>query len=135
MKKIYILLVAFVAVGILVFLFIPPKKTEYSEFKIIDYQLEGKTRRLLVADTRDKRERGLMNYRELNGVDGMIFVFPQKETQDFWNEGTYLHLTLYWLDNDRVIGKSDLPSIEKTKEPIIVSSPGRVDKVVEIVTR
>jgi uncharacterized membrane protein (UPF0127 family) len=133
MKKSYALFVIILLLGVFLFFFSQKKKSDYSEFKIITYQLEGKSRQLLVADTKEKWERGLMNYRNLPSVDGMIFLFPQKEYRSFWNQGTYLTLDLYWLNDSQVVGKSSLPSIEKTHKPIIVNSPREVNTVVELV--
>jgi len=70
---------------------------------------------------------------ELKGADGMIFIFPEKDFRSFWNENTYLDLDVYWIDGDKVVGKSYLPSIEKSKEIVTIDSSGSVDKVVEIV--
>lgn len=67
------------------------------------------------------------------GADGMIFIFPNKQFQSFWNENTYLDLDVYWLKDDKVIGKSHLPPITKTKDVVTINSPGAVDKVVEII--
>ena len=63
----------------------------------------------------------------------MIFIFPDKEFRNFWNQNTYLDLDVYWLDDDKVTGKDYLPSILKSKETITISSPKEVNKVVEIV--
>lgn len=87
--------------------------------------------RLLVADTPEKQERGLMGYRALKGFDGMVFVYKGRAVRHFWNKNTYLELDLYWLDGKRVIGKSHLPSVESSGL-VIVSSPGPVDRVVEL---
>src|SRR3989344_5596943 len=73
----------------------------------------------------------VMDYRQLDGVDGMIFIFPQAELRTFWNKNTYLDLQIYWLRNHQIIGQSFLPSIERSKEYIYVRSPGPVDTVIE----
>ena len=36
----------------------------------------------------------------------MIFIFPDKERQTFWNKNTYLDLDIYWMNDDKVVGKS-----------------------------
>jgi uncharacterized membrane protein (UPF0127 family) len=77
--------------------------------------------------------RGLMNVKKPVDFDGMIFLFPEKNYRTFWNKNTYLDLDVYWLDNEEVVGKDNLPSIEKTKEIFTISSPKPVDRVVEIV--
>lgn len=87
--------------------------------------------RLLVANTPEKHEKGLMGYRSLQGFDGMLFVYKDRAVRYFWNKNTYLELDLYWLDGRRVIGRSYLPSVESAGL-VIVSSPGPVDRVVEL---
>lgn len=108
------------------------REYRYKEFSKITYNLQGKNLRLLVADNSAKWERGLMYYRSLDGVDGMIFIFPQKQVQYFWNKNTLMNLNLYWINGDKVVGKSFLPSIEKSKDIVTVKSPEPADKVIEI---
>ncbi len=100
---------------------------------VINFNLNGKTYRLLVADEPEEWERGLMYYKKPVNFDGMIFVFPNKAVRTFWNKNTYLDLEVYWLDGDRVVGKTFLPSIERSGKIVTVSSPRAVDKVVEII--
>lgn len=103
----------------------------------LSYNLNGKTYRLMTAKNSSEFQKGLMYYRskkELNGADGMIFIFPDKDYRSFWNENTYLDLDVYWIDGERVAGKDFLPSIEKSKEVVVIESKEKVDKVIEIVT-
>lgn len=100
--------------------------------RVIKYKLEGKEYELLVADNSKEWEEGLMFVREAK-YDGMIFLFPDKKQRFFWNKNTYLDLNIYWLDDDKVVGKDKLPSIEKSKEIIKVFSPSPVNKVIEVV--
>ena len=126
----YIFLVA--VSFLLLFLFFYFKKSQ----RLISYSLEGKTYKLLIAKTPLKHQKGLMFYRskkELKGADGMIFIFSNKNYRTFWNKNTFLDLNVYWIDGDRIVGKDFLPSIEKTKEILIINSPKPVNKVVEIV--
>lgn len=101
--------------------------------KAIGYRLENKHYCLLVADSQDERSKGLMFYKKPVDFEGMIFIFPDKAVKTFWNENTYLDLDVYWLDGDKVVGKSELPSIEKSGRIITVSSEREIDKVVEII--
>lgn len=117
---------------IIVYLQFNSVQNEYQNYQIIIYQLQDKKYRLLVADRPDKWEKGLMYYKKLNGVDGMVFIFPDEKNRNFWNKNTYLDLTLYWIDKGEVTGKSSLPSIEKTQNIMTVSSPGKADTVVEL---
>jgi len=127
-RYIFLLVVSF----LLLFLFFYFKKSQ----KLISYSLEGKTYKLLPAKTPLEHQKGLMFYRskkELKGADGMIFIFSNKNYRTFWNKNTFLDLDVYWIDGDRIVGKDFLPSIEKTKEILIINSPKPVNKVVEIV--
>ena len=134
MKKIILVLVfgTFILTGIIFLNKNRLDQNRYKEFARINYKLENKNLKLLVADTPEKWQRGLMYFRKLEGVDGMIFIFPEKELRTFWNKNTFMNLDLYWLDDDRIVGKSFLPSIEKSKEIITVSSPKEVNKVIEL---
>ena len=138
-KKIFILILILLLgmAGILVSFFLNKQISgfdNYANFEKINYNLEGKNLQLLKADTSEKWTKGVMYFRKLEGVDGMIFIFPDKQKRTFWNKNTYLDLDLYWIEGEKVVGKSSLPSIEKSKEIVIVESPKAVDKVIELQT-
>jgi len=101
--------------------------------KIIYFNLNGKKYRLLVADKEKEWERGLMFHRHLGNADGMVFIFPSKEYRTFWNKNTYLNLNIFWLDDEKVVGEDILPSIDRSKKIVVVHSPKKVNKVVEVV--
>lgn len=101
--------------------------------KTILYKLNGKNYRFFVAKNEKEWEKGLMYYRTLNKADGMIFIFPDKEYRSFWNKNTYLSLDIFWLNDNNVVGKDYLPSIEESKKIMIINSPKPVDKVIELV--
>lgn len=96
--------------------------------------LEGKTYTLVVAETPEHWEQGLMYVRKpVRGFDGMVFYFPEEQRLNFWNKNTFVDLTLYWLKNGEVVGTSELPSIEKSNGIVSVGSLEAVDTVVEII--
>lgn len=100
------------------------------------YLINNKNYCLLTANNQGEWERGLMFYKskqELKSVDGMIFVFPDKQMRSFWNKDTYLDLDLYWMNDEKVVGKSFLPSILKSKETVTIKSSEKVNKVVELI--
>ena len=110
----------------------PAVENRFKNYRIINYKLLTTNYRLLVADNPEKWELGLMNVSKLEGVDGMIFLFPKREYKTFWNKNTIIVLDIYWIDGEKVIGKSYLPSIKKSREIVTVHSPQEVDKVIEI---
>lgn len=103
-------------------------------YRTKEMTIEGKTYRLVIADTPERWEQGLMYVRKpTRTFDGMVFIFPEPEPLTFWNQNTYEDLMLYWMNNGEVVGKSELPSIEKSKEIVTVKSPRPADTVVEII--
>lgn len=46
---------------------------------------------------------------------------------------SYSNLDIYWLDDEKIVGKDFLPSIEKSKKVITKTSPAPVNKVIEII--
>jgi len=44
-----------------------------------------------------------------------------------------MNFDLYWMNGDKVVGKSYLPSILKSKKIVVVKSTREADRVVEII--
>lgn len=131
MKKFFFVLILVFFFVLLIYI---PKKIRKDNF--FPYYLNGKKYRLLVADEPGEWERGLMNYRkreDLGGVDGMIFIFPNKDYRTFWNKNTYLDLKVYWIEDKEVVGQDFLPSINQSKDLVYIHSPVKVNKVIELV--
>jgi uncharacterized membrane protein (UPF0127 family) len=120
-------------IGVVYYFMLDHKSQNWSGYKSMNYNLNGKDLHLLVADTQPKQEKGLMYVKKLDGYDGMIFIFTNKEYQTFWNQNTIADLDIYWINGDKVLQKDLLPSITKTKDPYTIQSPGVVDKVIEII--
>lgn len=95
--------------------------------------VEGKEVKVLVADTPEKRSKGLSGIKTLKGYDGMMFVFNPPQEVAFWNKETYLPLMLYWYRGDTLLGKDELPPVTQTVNVLRISSPDKVDRVVELV--
>ena len=107
-----------------------------NDYKTTNYQPSTNNYKLLIADTPEKREQGLMyikNKNDIGGLDGMMFIFPETDNKMFWNKNTVTDLDLFWINDDKVVGTSFLPSIEKSKQIVTVSSPGKINKVIEII--
>jgi len=112
----------------------PP--TDFSKYNVTSYMLHAANYKLLIADTSEKWERGLMYVKskeDIGGLDGMIFTFTDSQLRTFWNKNTLSHLTLYWIQNKEVVGISDLPSITETGTITTVSSPSPANAVIELI--
>ena len=132
MKKRLLFIFIGISFVIVIFYFLRPSQKSYKGFDATTYTIENKTYTLLVADNEAKWTRGLMNVeKKPEGIDGMIFLFPKKQHLSFWNMNTDLDLNLVWLDGEKKIGTSFLPSIKRSKDIVTVSSPRPADKVIE----
>ena len=129
MKK-FLFILFILAVITYLFVF---KKNNCANNQAKIYLINNKNYCLLTANNQQEWERGLMYYKKPVDFDGMIFIFPDKQVRSFWNKNTYLDLDLYWMDGDKVVNKSYLPSILKSKDTVVVKSSGEVNRVVEII--
>ena len=132
-KHILGILVAVMAITFVYLFFYDLETQPWKGYAVETRQLEGRTVRLLVADTNEKRTQGLMYVRKLHGYDGMIFKFPSPSELTFWNKNTFVPLDVYWLNGESVVGKTYLPPITETKEVFLISSPQKADTVIELV--
>ncbi len=114
----------------------------YSTFFLLKSQqptrsvtIENKTYKLLIADSAEEHSKGLMNVRKLSNADGMVFLFEDSQVRTFWNQNTLVDLDVYWMQDDEVVGKSFLPSIDQTKAPITIDSKVPVNRVVEVIRK
>ena len=129
MKKIITLILFIFALSI--YLLINNKQCSNKQAR--KYLINSKNYCLLTASNQEQWEKGLMFYKKPVNFDGMIFIFPNKETRSFWNKNTYLDLDLYWMNEDKIVGKSFLPSILKSENLVTISSEEEINRVVEIV--
>jgi len=139
LKSIWII-TSLIMIYFLIAIFLDPKINIYlnkrSSNTFSRYIVDGHMYHLLVARNPIQWTKGLMYYKnkdELNGADGMIFIFPNKEIKSFWNKNTFMDLDIYWMNGETVVGKSYLPSILKSGTIVTISSLVEVDRVVEIV--
>src|SRR3989339_924081 len=129
MKKI-IIPVIFIFI-LIIYLLINNKQCTNKQAK--KYFINNKNYCLLTASNQEQWERGLMFYKKPVDFDGMIFIFPDKQIRNFWNKNTYLDLDIYWSKDNKIVGKSFLLSILKSKTIVTVNSKEKVDRVVELI--
>lgn len=139
MWKIIIIIIILAALFIIDGIFFAKKfvaiDKRWKNYKVVKYTLNKKQYKFLVADTSEKWVKGLMDVRKLDNLDGMIFIFPTSEPHSFWNENTYVDLDIYWINKGSVVGTSFLPSIEKSRDHVVITSPQAVDTVIEFVKK
>jgi uncharacterized membrane protein (UPF0127 family) len=134
-KRLGLAIAITIVFGLFIFLSNRPQKGSVLSVNTVTYNLEGKQYRLLVAKTPEEHQKGLMYFRKLDNADGMIFLFDDKNYRTFWNKNTLMDLDVYWIDDDKVIGKDYLPSVEKSKNIVTISSPKLANKVIELINK
>ncbi len=110
-----------------------PLKKNWEGYESKTMIIEGEKYNLLVADTGDKQSLGLMDVTDIEPYDGMVFLFNDVSPKTFWNKNTLMDLKIFWMLDDTVVRKSDLPSITRSGEIVEVSSVDPVNIVVELV--
>ena len=102
-----------------------------SQYRNLTVTIDGYNISAFVADTDDKRSKGLSGVENMSGNQGMLFVFKYPSKQGFWMKEMMFPLDIIWLDsNNSVI------HIEKKLQPCTsvlfctVYSPSRDAKYV-----
>lgn len=73
--------------------------SQVSDYTFREITVNAKTYNTLVADTDLKRIAGLSGVASLpQGVDGMLFVFPEPGQYSIWMKDMLMSLDIYWLD-------------------------------------
>ncbi|ASQ90590.1 hypothetical protein CHL67_06335 [Prosthecochloris sp. GSB1] len=74
-----------------------------SKIKAIVY-LKGNRLDVEIADTPEKRKKGLMGRRLLGKNEGMLFAYDDSSIRHFWMKNTVIHLDIAFMDRHMVIG-------------------------------
>ena len=133
MLKIISIVIIIGVVGVVVFTAYVRETNPLSVYETKTLQIGEAKFEVLVADTEEKRTKGLMGVTELATDTGMLFVFPDASPRTFWNKNTLIPLDLIWINDGRVVGVSSLPSITQSGNQIIsLPSPDAADWVLEV---
>jgi len=130
-KKIIFIFFAILVVGI-IFIFErggdPIVERPYVEIK-------GEKIFVELADTEEKREKGLSGRDSIGENEGMLFLFPQKGGYGFWMKEMKFPIDIVWINTGKVmwIEKNVDPQIGVPDEKLrVYSFSGDVDTVLEI---
>ena len=63
-------------------------------------EINDKEYNVLVARTEEEKERGLMDVVELDSNEGMLFIYDQPQTLEFWMYETEIPLDIIFIDED-----------------------------------
>jgi uncharacterized membrane protein (UPF0127 family) len=70
-----------------------------------------------IADTDERRARGLMERESMGEKEGMLFIFPQVQPLSFYMKNTKISLDMLFIDENR-----NVINIAKLTEPFTLSS-------------
>ena len=64
---------------------------------------DGFTVKARVADTPEKKEKGLMFVKHLPENEGMLFISGEDELQQFWMKNTLINLDIVFINGDKTV--------------------------------
>jgi len=96
MKNFIIIFLIFVA--FLGFIFYNNTKHEQIQIKINGISINAE-----LADTPQKRFKGLMHRNDLKENEGMFFIFDHEGSHSFWMKNTLMNLDMIWLNSSKEI--------------------------------
>ena len=76
---------------------------QQGEVKLCIAKVNGKIINVEIADTRERRIKGLSGREELKEDSGMLFVFPDSDRRIFWMKDCLMDLDIAYIDNNRII--------------------------------
>ena len=111
--------------------------SEYN-FALVKIKDEDIVFEVEIADTKEKRERGLMFRSILDENKGMLFILPEKSFANIWMKNTILSLDILFISEDNIIVdlvKETFPLSEKIYTSkmlvkyILEINAGLIDKI------
>jgi len=101
MKRFLVIGVILLVLGIALLVFL---QQFYVGKKMANVTIGGRSFSLEVADTAIERSRGLQGRAELADGNGMLFIFSEPVSADFWMKDTLIPLDLIWIADGKVAG-------------------------------
>ncbi|MBI4708673.1 MAG: DUF192 domain-containing protein [Candidatus Portnoybacteria bacterium] len=87
-----------------------------------------------IADTAEKRKKGLSGRDPLTENEGMLFIFDESGIYGFWMKEMKFSLDLIWVDGDKIVDiTKDVPAPASDSEELKVYNPSQeINKVLEV---
>lgn len=103
-----------------------------SEYTIKEVKIKGNIIKVEVADTREKREKGLSGRQSLPENQGMLFVFDTFGYYSFWMKDMNFSLDFIWISGNEIKEITRNVRPEDYQSPKTLSSKNKIDKVIEV---
>jgi uncharacterized protein len=132
LKKTNFLKLIILAIFALILFFLLVKKThENSENTLKEACFKNICVNLEIAKTQEEKEKGLMERKSLDQNAGMIFLYDEKGTHDFWMKNTLIPLDMIWINDNKIVHIEH--AIPCEKDPCqSYESPFEADKILEV---
>ena len=108
-----------------------PEQAKYNELTINETKLKVE-----IADTPEKRSKGLGGRESLAQDQGMLFIFQKADKHSFWMKGLKFPLDFIWIKGDSVVDiiiNAQPPTSNQREEDLLIYlSEEEVDKVLEV---
>lgn len=125
-------LILFIIAGMAFFAFSNSQSRNKS--KTVD--IHGHTIKIEIADTQDKQIKGLSQRNSLAEDSGMLFVFPEPGTYQFWMKDMRFPIDIIFISSDKVItiynNVQPYTGTDKSPNLTLYSPIAPVDRVLEI---
>ena len=99
-----------------------------------DLTLANQTFKVQIADSEDKRIKGLSGKRNLPEDEGMLFIFDKKERYAFWMKDMNFPIDIIYIEDDKVVDikKNAQPLKDEESNPQTFKSSTPANYVLEI---
>lgn len=108
-----------------------PQPAKYGEIMIKEARFKVE-----IADTKEKRSKGLANRASLSEDEGMLFIFQSEDRYPFWMKGVNFPLDFIWIKGSQVVDLlENIPPADpgQKDESLPIYAPKEaVDKVLEV---
>ena len=99
-------------------------------------EINGKKIKVEIADTKEKRNKGLGGKDNMGDEEGMLFIFPETKKHTFWMKGLKFPLDFVWIRGNKVVDiilNAPVPKEGQTDEQLPIFMPStEIDQVLEL---
>lgn len=95
-------------------------------------KINGKSFEVEVADTPQKKSKGLSGKEELDKNKGMLFLYGKEQRPEFWMKDMSFSLDFIWIKGNEVMDLDRNIEPEEVQPPQTITPSKEVDKVLEV---
>lgn len=129
--KFLLFLVFFLFLSVLVFI-LYQNQNNLKPLSLQTIEINDKKILVEVADTPQKREKGLMGRKSLPENQGMLFIFENPDYYPFWMKNTFIPLDFIWIKDNQIVDITQDIKPEDYQPPKFLVPKNKADKVLEV---